>query len=344
MKIFVNKDVRKFFAAVFLCMAVYLILALIMIKTSGNAVMVILCLTLLLAAAIFVICFLYFHIQNKILVQATAQITDCLSGNLNARIVCTCEGELYKLFHEVNMLASVLNAHAENELKAKEFLKNTIADISHQLKTPIAALSIYNGLIQNEAKNLPDLKNYAILSEQELDRIEILVQNLLKITKFDARTVMLNKTEENLSEMMQCIYTQFMFRAQQEKKKITLAGASDISLYCDRHWFLEAVGNIIKNALDHTPEGGCIHIEWKQFASVVQVCVKDNGSGIHPEDLHHIFKRFYRSRFSQDIQGIGLGLPLAKTIVEAHNGTIEVDSELGKGTVFTINFLIPTKL
>ena len=76
---------------------------------------------------------------------------------------------------------------------------------------------------------------------------------------------------------------------------------------------------------------------------MVQVVIQDNGSGIHPEDLHHIFKRFYRSRFSKDTRGIGLGLSLAKAVVEAHNGTIEVDSELGEGTVFTINFLIPTK-
>lgn len=81
-----------------------------------------------------------------------------------------------------------------------------------------------------------------------------------------------------------------------------------------------------------------------ESGSMVQIKVRDNGSGIHPEDLYHIFKRFYRSRFSQDTQGIGLGLPLAKAVVEAHHGTIEVDSELGKGTTFTLNFPIPTKL
>jgi hypothetical protein len=87
-----------------------------------------------------------------------------------------------------------------------------------------------------------------------------------------------------------------------------------------------------------------IRIEWRAFTSIVQITVKDNGSGIHPEDLHHIFKRFYRSRFSKDTQGIGLGLSLANAIVEAHNGTIEADSTLGSGTSFTMNFLIPTKL
>ena len=107
---------------------------------------------------------------------------------------------------------------------------------------------------------------------------------------------------------------------------------------------MEAVDNIVKNALDHADKGDMIRIEWKQFASVIQIVIKDNGNGIHPEDLPHIFKRFYRSRFSQDTQGIGLGLSLAKLIVEAHNGTIEVDSKLGIETVFTLNFLIPTKL
>ena len=155
---------------------------------------------------------------------------------------------------------------------------------------------------------------------------------------------MLNKTTENVSDLMLQVKKHFDFRAKQEEKKIILDGDNSILLPCDRDWILEAVDNIVKNALDHTDKGDMIRIEWKQFASVIQIVIKDNGNGIHPEDLPHIFKRFYRSRFSQDTQGIGLGLPLAKLIVEAHNGTIEVDSKLGIETVFTLNFLIPTKL
>ena len=105
-----------------------------------------------------------------------------------------------------------------------------------------------------------------------------------------------------------------------------------------------AVGNVVKNAFDHTDKGAEIRIEWCEFASIVQIVVRDNGKGIHPEDLPHIFKRFYRSRFSKDKQGIGLGLPLAKAIIEEHKGTIEVNSALNIGTTFTINFLNPTKL
>lgn len=276
--------------------------------------------------------------------QAVAQINAYLVGDVNARIECDNEGELYRLFHSVNSLAAVLNAHADNELREKEFLKNTISDISHQLKTPLAALNIYNGLLQDEAEASSTVKEFATLSEQELDRIETLVQNLLKITKLDAGSIVIEKTKENVADMMRDIELHFAYRARQEQKKIILSGSDNVLLLCDRDWLIEAIDNIVKNALDHTEKGDTVRIEWKALSSTVQIAVKDNGCGIHPEDLHHIFKRFYRSRFSKDKQGIGLGLPLAKAIVEAHNGTIEVDSELGIGTTFTMNFLIPTKL
>ena len=242
------------------------------------------------------------------------------------------------------LFRSVLNAHADNELREKEFLKNTISDISHQLKTPLAALNIYNGLLQDEAEASSTVKEFATLSEQELDRIETLVQNLLKITKLDAGSIVIEKTKENVADMMRDIELHFAYRARQEQKKIILSGSDNVLLLCDRDWLIEAIDNIVKNALDHTEKGDTVCIEWKALSSAVQIAVKDNGCGIHPEDLHHIFKRFYRSRFSKDKQGIGLGLPLAKAIVEAHNGTIEVDSESGIGTTFTMNFLIPTKL
>lgn len=276
--------------------------------------------------------------------QAVSQINAYLDGDSNARIECDDEGELYRLFHSVNSLAAVLNAHADNELREKEFLKNTISDISHQLKTPLAALNIYNGLLQDEDVEPSLVKEFADLSEQELDRIETLVQSLLKITKLDAGSIVIEKDTENVADMMRDIELHFAYRARQEQKEIILSGLDNVFLLCDRDWLSEAIDNIVKNALDHTEKGDTIHIEWRALPSVVQIVVKDNGCGIHPEDLHHIFKRFYRSRFSKDRQGIGLGLPLAKAIIEAHDGSIEVDSELGKGTIFTMNFLIPTKL
>lgn len=138
--------------------------------------------------------------------------------------------------------------------------------------------------------------------------------------------------------MMERIKKSFRFRAGQEEKEIILSGDESIDFVCDRNWLMEAVINIVKNALDHTGNGGTVRIEWKQSASALQIAVKDNGSGIHPEDLYYIFKRFYRSRYSKDTKGIGLGLALAKSIIETHGGTVAVDSELGFGTTFYIVF------
>ena len=312
-------------------------------RSHGNCQLALFILSLFMGCGILFLCLCYFHKQHKIMETAVAEIDDYLIGDTDARIECDDEGEMYKLFHSVNTLVSVLNAHIENEFRTKEFLKDTISDISHQLKTPLAALNIYNGILQSETEDLPDLKEFTILSEQELDRIEALVQNLLKITRLDAGTIILEKNFENVSDMMHDIEQHFAYRAKQEQKELILSGDDDITLFCDREWMIEAVSNLVKNAFDHTDAGKHICVEWKQMSDMLQIVVEDNGCGIHSEDVYHIFKRFYRSRFSKDTQGIGLGLPLAKTIVELHGGNIKVDSVLGKGSAFIINILETTK-
>ncbi|MXP74068.1 sensor histidine kinase [Lachnospiraceae bacterium WCA-9-b2] len=345
MKILANKKIKVLFSKIVACIVIFVLTALLLtsFEAGSTALVIVLCMVDM-GAAILIFCYGYFKEQNKIMETAVSQITEYISGNHEARIDCDEEGEVYRLLHEVNSLVVILNAHIEQERRSKQFLKNTISDISHQLKTPLAALNIYNGLLQGEAEELPEIQEFASLSEKELDRIDTLVQNLLKITKLDAGSIVLEKKPENVAGMMQDVEMHFAYRAEQEQKELLLSGEEDIVLSCDRDWLLEAVDNIVKNALDHTESGDTVEIKWRKSASAVQIRVKDNGCGIHPEDLHHIFKRFYRSRFSKDKQGIGLGLPLAKMIIEAHNGTIEVNSEPGKGTVFTISFLIPTKL
>ena len=345
MKIFANKEIKKLFLSVSVIWVVSLLLiqGFLWLRYQQFSLFLLL-VSVLAGTSILAVCCSYFRKQNQIMEQAVSQINAYLDGNRNARIECDYEGELYRLFHSVNSLAAVLNAHADNELREKEFLKNTISDISHQLKTPLAALNIYNGLLQDKDIEVSSVKEFADLSEQELDRIETLVQSLLKITRLDAGAIVLEKNAENVADMMRDIELHFAYRARQEKKKIILSGSDHLSLFCDRDWLSEAIDNIVKNAFDHTESGATIRVAWKELPSGVQIVITDNGCGIHPEDIHHIFKRFYRSRFSKDKQGIGLGLPLAKAIVEAHNGTIEVDSELGIGTTFTMNFLIPTKL
>ena len=341
MKIFVNRKIKWLFGGTLMCVLFFTLIAvLLMVFEVRNAVAYTIACFLLMSAAILALLFGYFREQHKIMESAISQITEYISGNKDITIECNDEGELYRLFHEVNSLVAILNAHAENEKSAKKFLRNTISDISHQLKTPLAALGIYIGLIQDEAEGLPTIQEFSRLSEQELDRIEVLVQNLLKITKLDAGMIVPQKTLENVSEIAESVKKHFLFRAGQEGKEICLSGSGETIFLCDRNWMIEAISNLVKNALDHTGEGDCIRMEWRISASILQITIKDNGSGIYPEDLHHIFKRFYRSRYSKDTQGIGLGLPLTKAIVEAHNGTIEVDSALSRGTSFTMSFLV----
>lgn len=347
MRIMTNKRVKTLFWQIMLCILIFLLITLLLSAFGhGEKLSVHMAVLLGMGTAALIVCYRYFREQDRILEEAVAKIQQYIAGDREARIACDEEGELYRLFHEVNSLAAILNAKAVNEGAAKAFLQNTISDISHQLKTPLAALSIYNGIIQTESGNhdLPEIQEFSSLSEQELDRIETLVQNLLKITKFDAGTIVIEKHVEDVAEMMADVKRRFDFRAGQEGKEIVLTGSESLPLLCDRNWILEAIDNIVKNALDHTKAKDVIEIAWKQSASVLQIMVKDNGSGICPEDMHHIFKRFYRSRFSQDTQGLGLGLPLAKSVVEAHNGSIEVDSRPGFGTAFYMNFLITTKL
>ncbi len=345
MKIFTNKDIKTLFIGVSLFLFCNTVLSQIILwRFHRNSSPALFILSLLMGCGILFLCFCYFHKQQKIMETAVAEIDDYLIGDTDARIECDDEGEMYKLFHSVNTLVSVLNAHIENEFRTKEFLKDTISDISHQLKTPLAALNIYNGILQSETENLPDLKEFTILSEKELDRIESLIQNLLKITRLDAETIILEKNFENVSDMMHDIEQHFAYRAKQEQKELILSGDNEITLFCDREWMIEAVSNLVKNAFDHTEAGKRICVEWKQMSDMLQIVVEDNGCGIHSEDIYHIFKRFYRSRFSKDTQGIGLGLPLSKAIVELHGGNIKVDSVLGKGSTFFINILKITKL
>lgn len=345
MKILVNRKIKRLFLYVLLSVVAFTAASVLIICLGlKNAALYVAIVAVLMTLIIFAVLYWYFRDQSKTMNDAIAQIREYIAGNRNASIECDDEGDLYRLFHEVNSLVTILNAHAENEGRAKTFMKDTISDISHQLKTPLAALNIYNGLMQQEVNDSPELKEFTSLSEQELDRIENLVQDLLKITKLDAGTITLEKAPQNIADMMGYIERHFSYQAQQQGKTLILSGNEEVTLVCDQTWLIEAISNIVKNAFDHTKAGATIRLTWRAFASMVQITVSDNGSGIHPEDLPHIFKRFYRSRFSKDTQGIGLGLPLAKAIIEDHNGTIEVDSTLGAGTTFTINFLNPTKL
>lgn len=281
---------------------------------------------------------IYLHKHNQIIMDAENSIREFLDGNTMCRIKSEQSGELYSLFHEVNELSSILSAHAENEKNMKEFLQDIISDVSHQIKTPLSVLKMYYEIICSSENNWKAISDFSEKSIREIKRMEDVIYTLLKLARLDAGIICMEKKQENVSVIMQDILERFEVWAKREDKRIELRGNTDAVLCCDALWVSEAIGNVVKNALEHTKEGGHIKIWWKQTSLQTQIVIEDDGQGIHSEDLYNIFKRFYRSRFSQDVHGIGLGLPLAKTIVESHGGSIAVTSKINIGTVFTLTF------
>lgn len=294
-------------------------------------------------AGVFLTVWIYVQRQRKVLVKADTVITRFLSGDMGQRIDSEETGGWYSLFHRINELAAILSAQAEHEKQTREFLQDMISDVSHQLKTPLAALKMYDEIMAQEGTDRETIHAFSQKSLREIRRVEDVVYMLLKIARLDAGTVRMEKAEENMEMLLKDVTERFEMLAAQEAKEIVLSGSSDVSLYCDALWMSEALGNVVKNALEHTGRGGKVVISWERTPLLTNIVVEDNGTGIHQEDIHNIFKRFYRSHISQDTHGIGLGLPLAKSIVEAHQGTISVTSKVGQGSRFVLSFFHLTK-
>lgn len=290
---------------------------------------------LLLLAAFF------FSARERIYEKAIRLIDRFMEGDFSGHLPRMEEGGLCRLFEKVDGLANALFAGNEEAVRAKEFLRDTISDISHQLKTPLSALMMYNEIIESEVSADPEDRE-AVLSFTEktsiaLTRIEELIQALLKVTRLDAGAVVFEKQSWRLRDVVLRAVSELQVRAAEEGKEILFAGDDEVTVDCDLQWTGEAVGNLVKNALDYTDAGGQISVSWECFPGMVRISVKDNGKGIDENDLYHIFKRFYRtSKESGGKQGIGLGLSLAKSIVEGQGGTLSVQSRLGEGTLFTL--------
>lgn len=282
---------------------------------------------------------LFLYCRERLYRKSENIIKDYINGNYIVHLPQSNEGTIYQLLSSVDQLATMLKAKNDTEQKTKEFLKNTISDISHQLKTPLSALMMYQEIIENEPENSETVKEFSLKIGTALKRIEQLIQAMLKITRIDAGSISFEKSNYSISNILGHAISELTTRANNEKKEIVIDGDLEQMLYCDIEWMSEAIGNIIKNALDHTDAGGKINISWEQTPAMIKIFITDNGHGISQEDIHHIFKRFYRSKNISDSQGIGLGLPLAKAIVEGQGGILSVQSERLQGTTFTLSFL-----
>ncbi len=271
--------------------------------------------------------------------QAESIISQFSEGNFERHLPQNAEGSIYQLFSAVEELAVALRAQSRKEQQMKAFLKDTISDISHQLKTPLAALHMYTEIIAEEPGHKEIVERFSEKTMQSLERIEQLVQALLKVSRIDAGSIVFHKEWHSALALIESAAADLSVRAQKEGKKLIMEGDPAQMLLCDGSWTREAVANLIKNALDHTDEGGVVTVSWECSPAVFRMTVSDDGCGIAEEDIYHVFKRFYRSKRDGGRQGIGLGLPLAKSIVEGQDGILSVSSTPGEGTVFTITFL-----
>ena len=283
--------------------------------------------------------FFFFRRRERLYNQAAKTVSCYMEGDFSHHLPRLEEGMVYQFFDAVDQLSTILQARNDAQEKTKDFLKNTIADISHQLKTPLAALSMYQEIISDEPDCVDVVRKYTEKTGQALSRMEQLVQSMLKITRLDAGSIEFKKEQLPVGALIAHSVGELTTRAENEGKQILTEGSADEILICDGEWTREAIGNIVKNALDHTGADGRILISWERSPAMLRINIADNGTGIAPEDIHHIFKRFYRSSQSLDTQGVGLGLSLAKSIIEGQGGILSVKSGPDAGTVFTISFL-----
>ncbi len=292
-----------------------------------------------LAVFLFAGTFIFWRKRRKLYLRAEKVLNHYIDGDYSKHLPQNSEGLIYQIFASVEQLATMLQAQNETEQNTKKFLKSTISDISHQLKTPLAALAMYQEIIEAEPDNVEIVKEFISKSGIAIKRMERLIQSMLKITRLDAGSIVFRKGIYQVSELVLYSLSELNIRAKAEQKEIIVSGNPDDMVLCDIEWTSEAIGNIVKNALDYTASGGIIRISWEHSLTTLRIWICDNGKGIAPEDIHHIFKRFYRSNNSIDTQGIGLGLSLAKSIIDGQGGVISVQSNLNEGTTFILSFL-----
>lgn len=260
-------------------------------------------------------------------------------GNYELKIEENGEDELTKLRNELYKTTVLLRETAENSEKEKTNLSNSLTDISHQLKTPLTSIRIMIDNIQNNPDMDEKTRNEFIEDiSKQIDWISSLVISLLKLAKFDAGSIVMRDEEINVKKLIQNIISNLAILIDIKDIKIEENISKQITLFADYNWQLEALTNIIKNCIEHSFDGGKIKIEAESNSVFTKIIITDEGEGIEKKDLNRIFERFYKSAKSSE-NSIGIGLALAKTIIEKERGYIKVESEVGKGTKFEIKYL-----
>lgn len=300
--------------------------------------------SVIMSLAILLAAFLFLRGHYQKIDRHNDDVNKIMSGEIATRLGDSGEGSLAKLAASINMMTASLHTHIEREKQNRIFLKDILTNVSHQLKTPLSALNMYTEIMKDENIDNKVIASFLSKSESELDRMQILIASLLKMAKLDAGIIEINKKDYILNDLIKQAADSFEIRLGKEGKTFEIKAGGRVSYACDKEWMLEALSNLIKNAVEHTRAGNRIEALIEETPLMVKITVRDDGAGIHPDDINYIFKRFYRSRFSQNKQGTGIGLTLAKSIIEMHGGFISVESAVEKGAIFTVHLPKLTEL
>lgn len=281
----------------------------------------------------------YSKIYKKLdnLIVASKRLLDY---DFDIDIYDNAEGTLPKLSYAFEKMRIVMKKNFLEMNNEKIFLVDLLSDISHQIKTPIASLIIYNDILLNRKLSNDERINFLERSKEQLYRIEWLVKSLLKLARIDAKAIKFEKKNCDLNKT--CLEAVESLKINAQKRKVRLEfckSLDDVIMPHDRNWIKECLINIIKNSIEHNKEGGFVKICLKKTTVSIRITIEDNGEGIMKKDIPHIFERFYKGMKNSNAESVGIGLALAKSIVEGHGGTIDVKSEYGKGTAFKITFL-----
>lgn len=286
-----------------------------------------------------IIVFKYNHSESKKINEITKYIEEINRGNYKLNIEENTEDELSILKNELYKITIKLKEVAENSQKDKTTLKDSLSDISHQIKTPITSILIMLDNILSDENMPEDIKKDFIKDiKREIINIKFLVESILKLSKIDSNSIKFIKKEVFIKDIINEAVKNVSMLSELKNIEIIVSGDDSIKTICDLKWQVEAITNILKNCIEHSYENRKIYINYNQNNMYTELKIEDNGTGIDAKDLPHIFERFYKGKNSSS-DSVGIGLALSKSIIESNNGYIQVDSKLNKGTTFIIKYL-----
>lgn len=245
------------------------------------------------------------------------------------------EGELSILKSEIYKVTAVLSEYNDSLKKEKHQLADSMADISHQLKTPMTSMMVMADLLQEEDLPADKRREFVAHIRAQLERIQWLVSSLLKLSKLDAGTVVMRRAPVLVRELVNKAVAPLLIPMELKEQTLEVEGAPDAHFIGDDGWTAEALVNVVKNCMEHTPNGGHIRIAWQVNPLFTEITVSDSGEGIARQDLPHIFTRFYRgSNAGED--SVGIGLAMAQSILRSQGGDITAENHAGGGALFRL--------